>query len=149
MVTRSGLTPLGARLNFPFEQRANTNCIQSRLFFPRISLCSHRGKNSNVMKIPEGLDNRRLLCRVKRYFRQHKRSRTAEHEKGEDSGVRPATKELSLAKKGARSLSVGSIHHLDPGVRWKRCTCAYVSKGFCEKNQGGVYATQIHCQIVS
>lgn len=68
------------------------------------------------MKIPEGLDNWRLLYRVKRYFRQRKRSWTAVHGKGEDFGLGPATKELSLARKGVRSLSVDSIHLPDPGV---------------------------------
>lgn len=77
------------------------------------------------MKIPEGLDNWRLLYRVKHYFRQRKRSWTTEHEKGEDFGLHPATKELSLARKRERSLSVDSIHHPGPGIDGN---VVYVSK---------------------
>lgn len=81
------------------------------------------------MKIPEGLDNWRLLYRVKRNFRQRKRSWTAEHEKGEDFGLRPATKELSLARKRGRSLSMDSIHHPDPGKDGNvACLCMWVSE---------------------
>lgn len=69
------------------------------------------------MKIPEGLENQRLLYGVKRYFRQRKRGWTAEHEKGGGVfGLRPATEELSLARKGVRSLSMDSVHPRDPGI---------------------------------
>lgn len=70
------------------------------------------------MKIPEGLENQRLLYGVKRYFRQRKRGWTAEHEKGGGGvfGLRPATEELSLARKGVRSLSMDSVLPPDPGI---------------------------------
>lgn len=119
--------PLRARFNFPLSSEP-TLTVFNHSCFPWISLCSHRRRNSNVMKIPEGLDNWRLLYRVKRYFRQRKRNWTAEHGKAQDFGLRPASKELSLARKGERSLSMDSNSSSWSRKRWKCCRDVYVTE---------------------